>query len=282
MLTLTRCLGAFRSRWVAFAGVVGLAAVVLNGAALPPPWTSGIAWPRPKVLDPGPPGGPPSDAIVLFDGKDLSQWTGAEKWVVRDGYAVSGGNIATKRPFGDCQLHLEWAAPAEVKGEGQGRGNSGVYLMGLYEVQILDSYNNETYFDGQAGAVYKQRPPLVNACRRPGEWQSYDIIFRAPRFDANGNLTRPAYVTVLHNGVLVQDHFEIVGRSAYRRPPTYAPHEPKLPLHLQYHGCPVRFRNIWIRELEDDREDLLAPLRERLRKGDVKWPPPATAPGSGT
>lgn len=246
------------------APTVFFAAVSAPQAAQDPPWTSGIAWPEPKVVDPGPPGGPPSDAIVLFDGKDLSAWTGAEKWRVQDGYAICGGNISTKRAFGDCQLHVEWAAPAPAKGEGQGRGNSGVYLMGFYEVQVLDSYGNTTYFDGQAGSVYKQRPPLVNACRKPGEWQTYDIIFHAPRFDRAGKLLTPATLTLLHNGVLVQDHFELLGRSAYRKPPTYAPHEPKLPLTLQYHGHPVRYRNIWIRELPDPREDLLAPLRERL------------------
>ncbi len=259
---------------VALVGIVVVAVFGLSVAALDPPWQSGIDWPKPKVVDPGPPGGVPSDAVVLFDGKDLSQWTGGEKWTIKDGYAVNGGELVTRRPFGDCQLHIEWAAPAEPQGTGQKRGNSGVYLMGLYEVQILDSYDNETYFEGQAGAVYKQRPPLVNACRKPGEWQSYDIVFRAPRFDEKGKLLRPAYVTVLHNGVLIQDHFEVLGQSAYRRPPTYAPHEPKRPLHLQYHGSPVRFRNIWIRELDDDRDDMVAPLREKLRRGEVKWPPP--------
>jgi len=260
--------------WFVLTGTVVLAGAMLHGAAQNPPWTSGINWPEPKVVDPGPPGGPPSDAIVLFDGKDLSRWHGAEKWKVQDGYAICGGDLTTRRPFGDCQLHLEWASPAEAKGEGQGRGNSGVHMMGLYEVQILDSYHNKTYFDGQAAAVYKQRPPLVNACRKPGEWQTYDIIFQAPRFDENGTLIRPAYVTVLHNGVLVQDHFEIMGETAYRKPPQYTPHASKLPLVLQYHGHPVRFRNIWIRELADDHEDLLKPLREKLKRGEVKWPPP--------
>jgi hypothetical protein len=248
------------------AGIVGIAVVGLNATALDPPWTSGIAWPKPKVVDPGPPGGPPSDAIVLFDGKDLSPWVGGEKWIIKDGYAICRGNdIRTKQAFGDCQLHLEWAAPAEVKGSGQGRGNSGVFLMDQYEVQILDSYNNDTYFDGQAGAMYKQRPPLVNACRKPGEWQTYDIIFMAPRFDAAGKLLQPAYITVLHNGVLVQNHFELLGETDYRRLPNYSRHEAKLPLRLQHHGHPVRFRNIWIRELEDEHAELLIPLKERLR-----------------
>ncbi|MCH8048314.1 MAG: DUF1080 domain-containing protein, partial [Planctomycetes bacterium] len=141
----------------------------------------------------------------------------------------------------------EWASPSVVKGSGQGRGNSGIYLMGKYEIQILDSYDNETYFDGQAGALYKQAPPLVNASRKPGEWQTYDIIFKAPRFDKAGKLTSPGHVTVLHNGVLIQNHTEIQGSTAWHKPPTYEPHGPKAPISIQYHGNPVRFRNIWIR-----------------------------------
>jgi len=231
-----------------------LAAALLTttylAAAFSAEWVSGIAWERPPVIDPGPPGGPPSDAIVLFDGKDLSQWEGGEKWIIEDGFAISnGGGIQTKQPFGDCQLHVEWASPEKVEGVGQGRGNSGVYLMGKYEVQILDSYENETYFDGQCGAIYKQSPPLVNACRKPGEWQTYDIIFHAPQFDADGNVTQPAVMTVLHNGVLIQDHFKLKGETAWHKPPAYEAHPPKLPIHLQFHGDAVRFRNIWIREL---------------------------------
>ncbi|GMU23680.1 MAG: hypothetical protein AMXMBFR13_37580 [Phycisphaerae bacterium] len=245
---------------------VGTVALNLSAQQKPPPWTSGIDWPKPKPVTPAAtPGGPPSDAIVLFDGQDLSAWEGGEKWTIENGYGICRNGITTKRAFGDCQLHLEWASPEEVKGEGQGRGNSGVYLMGKYEIQILDSYNNETYYDGQAGSIYKQRPPLVNASRKPGEWQSYDIIFRAPRFDSAGKLLKPAFVTILHNGVLIQDHFEIVGESEYRKPPMYHPLPAKAPLHIQYHGHPVKFRNIWIRELEDTREDLIAPLRERMR-----------------
>jgi len=213
-------------------------------------YLSGKVWPEPKVIEPGAEGSGPSDAIVLFDGKDLSQWEGGEKWVIQDGAAISrGGGIHTKQEFGDCQLHVEWAAPEEVKGQGQGRGNSGVYLMGRYEVQVLDSYDNPTYFDGQCGALYKQRPPLVNACRKPGEWQTFDIIFTAPRFEPDGALKTPGYLTVLHNGVLVQNHTEIEGTTAWDAPPKYAAHPDKLPIHLQFHGNPVRYRNIWIREL---------------------------------
>jgi len=231
-----------------------LAAAVLTTtfltAAFSAEWVSGIPWKEPPVIDPGPPGGPPSDAIVLFDGKDLSQWEGGEKWTIEDDFAISkGGGIQTKQPFGDCQLHVEWASPEKVEGHGQGRGNSGVYLMGKYEVQILDSYENETYFDGQAGALYKQSPPLVNACRKPGEWQTFDIVFKAPQFDADGKVTKPAVMTVLHNGVLIQDHFELKGETAWHKPPEYHAHPPKLPIHLQFHGDAVRFRNIWIREL---------------------------------
>jgi hypothetical protein len=212
-------------------------------------YKSGIVWPEPPVIDPGSSTKAPSDAIVLFDGTDLSAFQGGDKWLIQDGYAeVRGGGVRTKQAFGSCQLHLEFATPAEVKGEGQGRGNSGVYLMEKYEVQLLDSYQNTTYFDGQCGAVYKQQPPTVNACRAPGEWQSYDIIFEAPEFNEDGSIKKPAYVTVLHNGVLIHNHLELQGGTFWDQPPHYEPHAPKLPLHLQDHGNPVRFRNIWIRE----------------------------------
>jgi hypothetical protein len=207
---------------------------------------------EPHVINPGP---PPADAIVLFDGTDLSAWKskgkGEAAWEVKDGVAtVNGtGDIITKQPFGDCQLHIEWATPEEVKGEGQGRGNSGVIFQGRYELQILDSYQNKTYFNGQAGAVYSQYPPLVNVSRKPGEWQSYDVIFRAPRFDEKGKLSKAGTMTVLHNGVLVQDHVEIKGPTG-QQPTHYEAHPLKQPLDLQDHGGnPVRFRNIWIREL---------------------------------
>jgi len=194
---------------------------------------------------------------VLFDGKDLARWRGVKEggdapWAIKDGYVEvvpKTGDIATKDEFGDCQLHVEWAAPAEVKSEGQGRGNSGVFFMERYEVQILDSYENKTYAHGQAAAVYKQHAPLVNASRKPGEWQTYDIVFRAPQFDDDGKIVQRARVTVLHNGVLVQDHVEVLGSTAHNMPALYVAHAPKRPLVLQNHGNPMRFRNVWIRPL---------------------------------
>ena len=217
--------------------------------------------PRPPVVDPGPerpPVAPPADAVVLFDGKDLEQWQaengGAAKWVVRDGFlevAPHTGAIQTKRGFGDVQLHLEWAAPLPATGEGQDRGNSGVFLMTHYEVQVLDSYHSDTYADGQAAAVYGQTPPLVNACRLPGQWQTYDIIFHRPRFTADGAVRDSGRVTVLHNGVLVQDNTIITGWTVHGQRAHYAPHADRLPLQLQDHGHPVRYRDIWIRELRE-------------------------------
>lgn len=238
-----------------FLTVLGLLLATTLIRALADEYKSGKVWPEPKVVDPGPVGGAPSDAIVLFDGENLDEWNGGDKWIVSDGVAtIKGGGISTKRSFGSCQLHVEWASPAEVKGSGQGRGNSGVFLQSQYEIQILDSYENQTYFDGQAASIYKQTPPLVNACRKPGEWQTYDIIYQAPEFDADKKdgdkkLVKPAYVTLLHNGVLVLNHFQIEGSTAWDRPPAYAAHAAKLPISIQNHGNPVRFRNIWIREL---------------------------------
>ena len=236
-----------RLAWIAlFAGLGGF------GDVRAAEYVSGKVWAEPKVVDPGAAGKAPSDAIVLFDGKDLSQWVDGDKWIIKDGAATAhGGGIHTKQAFGSCQLHLEFATPEKVEGHGQGRGNSGVYFMNTYELQILDSYDNPTYFDGQCASIYKQYPPLVNASRKPGEWQTYDVIFTAPKFDADGKLVRPAYMTVLHNGVLVQNHAELLGGTFWERPPSYTAHPPKLPLALQYHGNPVRFRNIWIRELAD-------------------------------
>jgi hypothetical protein len=213
----------------------------------------------PPVVDPGPPGPPvpvPADAIVHFDGKDLSGWTNAKglpsAWAVRDGYmeAVKGaGSIRTTREFGDCQLHVEWATPAAAVGAGQDRGNSGVFLMNTYEVQVLDSYQAKTYADGMAAALYGQFPPLVNASRKPGEWQFYDIVFHAPRFDASGTVVSRARMTVIHNGILVHDNQELTGPTAHKARPPYKAHAARLPIMLQDHAHPVRFRNIWIREL---------------------------------
>ena len=212
----------------------------------------------PPAITPGTNGSAPSDALVLFDGKNLSAWKkqGAQDaagWKVADGCAeVNGtGSIETKESFGDCQLHVEWAAPVPPVGESQERGNSGVYLMSRYEIQVLDSYQNKTYPDGQAAAVYGQYPPLVNASRPPGDWQTYDIVFHGPRFDASGKLLRPARVIVFHNGILVQDDVVLSGPTANKRRPPYAAHPDKLPLLLQNHGNPVRYRNVWIRELAE-------------------------------
>ncbi|MEZ5275252.1 MAG: DUF1080 domain-containing protein [Opitutaceae bacterium] len=226
------------------------------------------ARPQPVVVAPGQTDpatclmAPPSDAIVLFDGTNMDAWTGGP-WILGDGYMEvpprtedeSGKKVAkdlkTKQSFGDIQLHLEWRTPAEVVGESQGRGNSGVFLMDRYEVQILDSYDNITYADGSAGAVYGARPPLVNASRGPGEWQTYDIIWRVPLFDGE-KLIRPATVTVLHNGVLIQDHYTLAGRTENRKAAVYTPHEPTGPIRLQDHNNPMRFRNIWVRPLEPE------------------------------
>ena len=230
---------------------VGGAASAQDAAPFPAPKT------EPPIVTPGRTNAdPPSDAIVLFNGKDLSQWRAADggpaKWFVRDGYvevAPGTGEIATGEQFGDVQLHIEWATPAIVKGEGQERGNSGVFLMGRYEVQVLDSYDNKTYYHGQAGSVYKQYAPLVNASRKPGEWQAYDIVFHAPKFDEQGKVVDRARVTVLHNGVLIQNNVEIYGITYNDRPALYIAHPPQDVLRLQDHGNPVRYRNIWIRRL---------------------------------
>jgi hypothetical protein len=212
---------------------------------------------EPAIVTPGATNAsPPSDAIVLFDGKDLSHWRSGDgspaKWNVREGYvevAAGTGAISTREQFGDVQLHIEWATPAIVKGEGQERGNSGVFLMDHYEIQVLDSYDNKTYYHGQAGSVYKQYAPLVNASRKPGEWQTYDIVFHAPRFDEMGKVVDRARVTVLQNGVLIQNNVEIYGNTYNDRPALYTPHPPEQSLTLQDHGNPVRYRNIWIRRL---------------------------------
>ena len=212
--------------------------------------------PVPPVVTPGVGTAPPSDAIILFDGTGLDNWVDRNgnqaAWTVADGAmtVVPGtGDIWTKQGFGDVQLHLEWRTPDVIKGEGQGRGNSGVFLMGRYEVQVLDSYENATYPNGQAASVYKQHIPLVNACRPPGEWQTYDIIFMAPRFNEDGRIAIPARVTVIHNGVLVQNNVEIWGTTEFIGLPKYRAHSMKEPLRLQDHNDLVSFRNIWVREL---------------------------------
>lgn len=203
-----------------------------------------------------PPGKAPSDAIVLFDGKDASAWEseqgGRVPWAVADGTMtiVPGSKgIRTKQRFCDIQLHVEWRTPVETKGfDGQNRGNSGIFLQELYELQVLDSYNNPTYANGQAGSIYKQAMPLVNASRAPGQWQAYDILWKAPRFSPGGGLISPARITVLHNGVLVQDDTVLAGRTEYIGPPSYSPHA-CAPIHLQEHDAKVSYRNIWVREL---------------------------------
>lgn len=218
--------------------------------------------PVPPVVTPGDAAQPPSDAIVLFDGSDLSKWVHSgkrdengkplpAKWKIENGYMEVNktGSIATVDSFGDCQLHIEWASPAAVKGSSQGRGNSGVFLMGRYEVQILDSYENRSYADGQAAALYGQYPPLVNAARKSGEWQSFDIIFEAPSFES-AKLTKPAYVTVLHNGIVVHHRTALMGSTQHKKVAKYSPHKPTAPITLQDHGNPTRFRNIWIRPLK--------------------------------
>lgn len=239
-------------RWRAWGvGAVAMGCAATVGAYFVDEFKSGIVWPKPPVVTPGTAGGPPSDAIVLFDGTNLDRWQGGDRWKIADGAAISaGGDISTKDSFGDCQLHVEFATPAKVESHGQGRGNSGIFLLGRYEVQVLDSYENDTYIDGQCGSLYKQNPPMVNVCRKPGEWQTYDIIFEGPKFGEDGKVTKPAICTVLHNGVVVQNHFELLGGTFYHKPPEYEKHPERQPIRLQFHGNPVQFRNIWIRELK--------------------------------
>jgi len=247
-------------RILALAGLLLLGALARAGSDGRQDWDiHDMNRPIPPVVDPGPAGPPspaPADAVVLFDGKDLAPWEDMKGnpagWKISDGFmevVAKTGSIRTRKGFGDCQLHVEWATPAVVSGEGQGRGNSGVFLMDSYEVQVMDSYNNRTYADGQAAAIYGQFPPLVNACRPPGEWQSYDIVFRAPRFGPDGSLLKPARMTIFHNGILVHDNAELTGPTAHKARPPYKAHPDKLPISLQDHGNPTRYRNIWLREL---------------------------------
>ncbi len=219
--------------------------------------------PRPEVVTPGErSSNAPSDAIVLFDGTNLDEWSmdadgsGCD-WVMRNDYMEVppksesvGGSARTKREFSDFQLHIEFATPEVVEGNSQGRGNSGVFLLGAFEIQVLDSYNNKSYADGQASAIYGYKPPLVNACRPPGKWQTYDIIFEGPKWDSEGNLLKRAYVTVMHNGVLTHHRQDFLGPGGHKQVPNYNNVQESGPLKLQNHGNPTRFRNIWIRELD--------------------------------
>ncbi len=230
---------------------VFVAAVLAGSGISAQEWKSGVEWQEPPVVTPGHRNSdPPSDAVVLFDGTSLSQWENGDAWLIEDGVAVpQQQDIQSKQHFGDIQLHVEWSAPTVIEGEGQGRGNSGVFLMGKYEVQVLDSWKNQTYFDGQAAGIYKQTPPMANAMRRPGEWNTYDIFFTAPTFRTNGDLNTPGYVTVVHNGVLVQNHFELMGPTNYTKAPHYEAHGETGPIRLQFHRDAVKYRNIWVREL---------------------------------
>jgi hypothetical protein len=247
-----------------FFALAGFLALAARGADERPANELTEVWqPVPPVVA-TPAAGAPSDAIVLFDGRTLDGWepvrAGEPGWKIEDGAMVvvprpKPCDLRTKQSFGDVQLHLEWRAPVEIHGKGQDRGNSGVFFMGLYELQILDSWENPTYVNGQAASVYKEHAPLVNATRRPGEWQVYDVVFIAPRFAADGRLASPARLTAFHNGVLVQHDVTLTGPTpngpTFHLPtlPPYAAHAAKLPLQLQDHRHPVAFRNIWIREL---------------------------------
>jgi hypothetical protein len=245
--------------------LLSLSAALLAGALFAAvtvptiPWKTGDrSRPLPAKVNPGNATTAPSDAVVLFNGKDLSAWQQQKsgkpaEWTVENGYfqvKPRSGDLVTKQAFGDAQIHIEWASPTPPEGKDQEPGNSGVYLQSLYEIQLLESNQNVTYPDGQAGAIYCQFPPLVNPSRPAGEWQTYDIIFHGPRFDSAGQLTRLASVTLLFNGVLVQDDTHPTGPPDYMKRPPYKPGPDKLPLLLQDHGQPVKYRNIWIRELK--------------------------------
>jgi len=251
----------------AFIFVASMGPVFAQDAPKPKPEDTEVWSPEPKVVTPGADSSAaPSDAIVLFDGKDLNEWVTANAahtpadWVVANGILTvnkKSGNIETKRKFHNYQLHLEWQEPADIAGTGQARGNSGLFLASTgpgdagYELQILDSYNNKTYVNGQAGSIYKQSIPLANAMRKPGEWQVYDVVWTAPTFNADGTLKTPAFVTAFHNGVLVQNHYQLKGETLYIGAPSYKAFD-GAPIKLQAHGDaskPISFRNIWIREL---------------------------------
>lgn len=234
-----------------------LAIPVILSAQDSPPAITRLWEPVPVVVAPGKtPADPPSDAVILFDGTSFDAWSTLEgepvRWTLQDGIMTvvpHTGDIMTRDSFGDCQIHIEWRSPAVIEGEGQGRGNSGIFLMKRYEVQILDSYHNQTYSNGQAGSIYKQHIPLVNASRQPGAWQSYDIIFTAPRFNMQGMLQSQGKITVFHNGVLVQNNVALIGTTVDVGSPKITPHGDREPIVLQDHNNPVSFRNIWVRQL---------------------------------
>jgi len=235
-------------------------------------YLNGIEWKEPAIITPGTTNSePPSDAVILFNGKDKSHWKNSDAWKIEGDALVAGrGSITSVDEFGDCQVHIEWSAATPPKGSGQGRSNSGVFLMNIYELQVLDSFDNKTYHDGQAGAIYKQTPPMVNATRKPGEWNTYDIFWTAPRFNDDGSLKSPAYITAVHNGVLILNHFELKGDTPFNRPPEYKKHAAKGPIGLQDHGDPVRFRNIWVRPLVPvEGKQVRKPF---LRNGDKETP----------
>jgi hypothetical protein len=239
-------------RSLAALAVLSLSAILHQSSAQR--FLNGVEWPTPAVVAPGKTDrDPPADAVVLFDGKSFDEWKGADGWKADDDGAFTvKGAIQTKKEFGDCQLHVEFASPTPAKGTGQGRGNNGIGLIGArYEIQVLDSFENKTYPEGQAASVYNQRPPMVNVSRKPGEWQTYDIVFTVPRFAEDGKLVKPGYVTVMHNGVVVQNHTEILGYTYYDRPTAYTKHPEKGPIVLMYHGDPVRFRTMWVREVKE-------------------------------
>jgi hypothetical protein len=257
------------SKFLAIAALMAVAPLFAQQTAAPKPEDTEVWQPVPKIVTPGGTNtAPPSDAIVLFDGKNLDEWVSNRdkspaKWTVAGGVltvnkAKDAGNIETKQTFKDYQLHIEWKIPENITGTGQARGNSGVFLASAgpgddgYELQVLDSYNNKTYVNGQAGSIYKQGAPLVNPNRKPGEWQTYDVVWTAPMFNTDGSLKTPAYVTVLFNGVLVQNHFELKGETRYIGKPFYKKYD-TAPIKLQAHGDrsePISFRNIWVRKLD--------------------------------
>lgn len=239
-----------RGPLIALLAIATMLLAAAIGWAMNREYLPGIEWPEPDVVTPGDDGGPPSDAVVLFDGQDLSAWEDGDRWRVEDGQMIVGrGDLRSKQAFEDMQLHLEWMAPPGENGSGQNNGNSGVFLQDRYELQVLNSHGNKTYPDGQAGAIYKQTPPLVNATRPPGQWNVYDIIWTAPRFNDDATLDSPASITVLHNGVLILHDFELLGTTPFPDVPTYDAHG-AAPIRLQDHGHPVRYRNIWVREIE--------------------------------